>query len=170
MRLTLGDAVRAALAVLAEVKARCHDEDTRTTAVLAALDLLEPRATVKWPFDQFRRALTWDENEIDAAAVSLLEPHGFLVVKVGEIRDTKTGLFRNFVGSNVSLFLRLGLGYFNEATLITPAGSLPARVGGPFSRYRKLGRTHQNILVFFKGKPQDMPKVLPDIHPADCSE
>jgi hypothetical protein len=49
--------VTAALAVLADVKARCHREDMRTPAVLAALDLLEARAGIAWPFAQFRRSL-----------------------------------------------------------------------------------------------------------------
>jgi len=58
----------AALTVLAEVKARCHREDMRTPAVFAALDLLKTHAAEQWPFAQFRRALTWSEHEIDAAA------------------------------------------------------------------------------------------------------
>jgi hypothetical protein len=39
--------VVAALAVLADVKARCHSEDMRTPAIFAALDWLERRATVR---------------------------------------------------------------------------------------------------------------------------
>jgi hypothetical protein len=62
------DDVTAALAVLAEVKARCHREDMRTPGVFVALDRLERGATVSWPFTQFRRALAWSEDEIDAAA------------------------------------------------------------------------------------------------------
>ena len=63
-----GDAVAAALAVLADFQARCHREDMRTAAVFAVLDLLEERATLRRPFAQFRRALTWKEHEIDTAA------------------------------------------------------------------------------------------------------
>jgi hypothetical protein len=35
--------------------------------------------------------------------------------------------------------------------LITAVGSLPIRVGRQFSAYRKLGKTHQNVLTFIKG-------------------
>ena len=33
-------------------------------------------------------------------------------------------------------------------------GSLPIRVGRQFTISRKLGRTHQNVLVFCKGDPK----------------
>jgi len=32
-----------------------------------------------------------------------------------------------------------------------PCGSLPIRVSAPFEGSRKLGKTHQNVLVFCKG-------------------
>lgn len=84
--------------------------------------------------------------------VWLLKPNRFLAVKVGEIRDEK-GAYRNFVGDNMSLFQNLGLHYYNELIFITPYGSLPIRVGRQFAASRKIGKTHQNILVFFKGDP-----------------
>ena len=37
--------------------------------------------------------------------------------------------------------------------LVTAVGSLPLRVGHQFSAARKLGKTHQNVLVFVKGDP-----------------
>ena len=48
-------------------------------------------------------------------------------------------------------FRDAGLAYYNEAILITCVGSLPIRAGKQFSSGRKLGKTHQNILVFVKG-------------------
>jgi len=41
--------------------------------------------------------------------------------------------------------------YYNEAILINSAGSLPIRITKQFEAGRKLGRTHQNVLVFIKG-------------------
>ena len=40
---------------------------------------------------------------------------------------------------------------YNDAILLTPAGSLPMRVRKQFEGSRKLGKTHQNVLVFGKG-------------------
>ena len=41
--------------------------------------------------------------------------------------------------------------YYNEAILVTCVGSLPLRAGKTMRASRKLGKTHQNILVFLKG-------------------
>ena len=43
---------------------------------------------------------------------------------------------------------------YNEAILVTSVGSLPIRVGKQFDASRKLGKTHQNVLVFIKGDPK----------------
>ena len=47
-----------------------------------------------------------------------------------------------------------GARYYNEAILVTAVGSLPIRVGKQFRSGRKLGKTHQNVLVFCKGDPK----------------
>jgi len=55
--------VTAALAVLDDAVNRCMKEDNVCMAeVLAALDLLAAKATVKWPFEQFRNALLADKG------------------------------------------------------------------------------------------------------------
>ena len=61
------------------------------------------------------------------------------------------GNYIDFVGDTVQAFRDAGLNYYNEAILITCVGSLPIRAGKQFSSGRKLGKTHQNILVFVKG-------------------
>lgn len=84
-------------------------------------------------------------------AVQRLKDNRFAVIVVGEIRDRKTGFYRNFVGDTVDTFMQLGLRYYNEIILVTSIGSLPIRIGGQFSGGRKIGKTHQNVLVFYKG-------------------
>jgi len=103
-------------------------------------------------FQTYEQFMKW-YYEIFRQAVARLADNRFCAVKVGEIRDRKTGVYRNFVGHNVSCFRSLGLHYYNEAVLVTPVGSLPVRAGGQFAAGRKLGRGHQNILVFVKGDP-----------------
>ncbi|MFB3917243.1 MAG: DNA methyltransferase [Terriglobales bacterium] len=97
-------------------------------------------------------------ENIFAQAVSRLKPNRFLVVKVGEIRDKKTGFCRNFVGDNISCFLKLGLNFYNQAVLATKVWNAATHVGNQFPNYRKLVSTHQTVLVFFKG---DNPRVIP---------
>lgn len=43
----------------------------------------------------------------------------------------------------------------------TPAGSLPVWAGKQFAAGRKLDKTHQNVLVFYKGDPRMMKQRFP---------
>lgn len=88
--------------------------------------------------------------EIIAKACARLKPDRFACFVVGEVRDKK-GNYIDFIGDTVQAFRDAGLSYYNEAILITCAGSLPIRAGKQFSASRKLGKTHQNVLVFVKG-------------------
>lgn len=89
-------------------------------------------------------------SEIIQKACALLVPDSFAVCVVGEVRD-KGGAYLDFVGDTVQAFRDAGLIYYNEAILVTAVGSLPIRAGKQFSASRKLGKTHQNVLVFVKG-------------------
>lgn len=88
--------------------------------------------------------------EIIKKSCVLLKQDCFACFVVGEVRDKK-GNYYNFVGDTIQAFKDAGLHYYNEAILITAVGSLPIRAGKQFSASRKLGKTHQNILVFVKG-------------------
>jgi hypothetical protein len=52
-----------ALAVLADAVNRCRDEDMRTPEVLASLDLLGRRTSIRWPFEQFKESLNFAIGE-----------------------------------------------------------------------------------------------------------
>jgi hypothetical protein len=57
-----------ALRILADARDRCEKEDMRTAEVFAALDHLEARAEILWPYENFRQALNWwkpDEWQVD---------------------------------------------------------------------------------------------------------
>lgn len=89
-------------------------------------------------------------REALAQACGRLKNNRFAVVVVGEVRDPK-GNYRNFVGDTVEAMRAAGMHFYNEAILITMVGSLPVRAGKQFAAGRKLGKTHQNVLVFVKG-------------------
>ena len=88
--------------------------------------------------------------EIIAKACAQLKENRFACFVVGDVRD-KRGNYYNFVGDTVEAFKAAGLHFYNEAILVTSVGSLPIRVGRQFASGRKLGKTHQNVLVFVKG-------------------
>ena len=90
-------------------------------------------------------------SEIIYESCKLLKQDRFACFVVGDYRDKKTGNYRDFVSSTIRAFTRAGLHLYNEAILVTSVGSLPIRVGKQMQASRKLGKTHQNVLVFVKG-------------------
>ena len=106
----------------------------------------DPADLSTMPYGEFREAYC----EIIAKTCAQLKPDRFACFVVGDVRDSK-GHYYNFVGDTVEAFRAAGLHYYNEAVLVTAVGSLPIRVGRQFAAGRKLGKTHQNVLVFVKG-------------------
>lgn len=90
-------------------------------------------------------------SDIVTRAMWRLKPDRFACIVVGDLRDTKTGFYRNFVADTVDAMQGSGAQFYNDAVLITAIGSLPLRVPTQFRVGRKLGKTHQNILMFVKG-------------------
>ena len=91
-------------------------------------------------------------REIIAKACAKLLPDRFACFVVGDYRDER-GMYRDFVSRTIAAFRDAGLSFYNEIILVTAAGSLPIRAGKQFSSTRKVGKTHQNVLVFVKGDP-----------------
>lgn len=93
-------------------------------------------------------------SDVIGHSLAALKRDRFAAIVVSEIRG-KDGIFRGLVPQTIRQFEMHGARYYNEAILVNPAGTLPMRVGRQFDAGRKLGRSHQNILVFVKG---DVPK------------
>lgn len=108
-----------------------------------------PRDLSTMAYADFRDAYA----EIIRKACSLLKPNRFAGFVVGEVRDAK-GMYYGLVPDTIRAFQAAGLAFYNEAILITAAGSLPIRAGKQFEATRKLGKTHQNCLFFLKGEPK----------------
>jgi len=111
--------------------------------------------------------LSWEKFMTDYAliirrAVSRLKMNRFACFVVGDFRDTKTGIYRNFPGYTVAAFQEAGAGLYNEAILVTAIGSLPVRIHKMFQGSRKLGKTHQQVYVFVKGDPVEAAKAIED--------
>lgn len=86
-------------------------------------------------------------------AVGRLRENRFAVWVIGDVRDT-SGFYANLPGRTIEAFEAAGMRFYNDAILVTAVGSLPIRAGRQFEASRKLGRTHQNVLVFIKGDPK----------------
>jgi DNA modification methylase len=83
-------------------------------------------------------------------AVQRLSDDRFAVIVIGDARD-EDGNYYGLPWLTVQHMQTCGLKLYNEAVLVTMVGSVPSRCGKAFEASRKLGKTHQNVLVFVKG-------------------
>jgi hypothetical protein len=89
----------------------------------------------------------------------------FAAFVVGDVRDRR-GHFRNFVSDTIAAFENAGLRYYNDAVLVNAVGTLALRTGKTFRATRKLGRQHQNVLVFVKGDARKATRAIDAATPA----
>ena len=85
-----------------------------------------------------------------------LKENSFFVIVVSEVREEPRGIEKsNFVGlvpDTIHILRDLcHLHYYNEIIVMNNIGSLPIRAPKYFDQSRKIGRMHQNVLVFYKG-------------------
>lgn len=106
----------------------------------------DPRDISTYELEAFHEAYT----HIIAESCAMLKPDRYAAIVVGDYRD-KAGNYTNFPARTIDAFLKAGLSLYNEAILVTVAGSLPVRAHQQFNASRKLGKSHQNVLVFVKG-------------------
>ena len=99
------------------------------------------------------------QAEIIRAAVDRLRPNSFAVWVTSDVRD-KDGYYVNLPGRTIDAFEAAGARFYNDGVLVTAVGSLPVRVRKQFTSGRKLGRTHQVVLIFCKG---DWRKAVADL-------
>ena len=71
--------------------------------------------------------------------------------------------YHNFVSDTIQAFIDCGLMLYNEMILVNVVGSLPIRVNLQFSGNRKVGKHHQNVLVFYKGNPKNIKNIFKEI-------
>jgi len=94
-------------------------------------------------------------------AIACLKQNRFAVVVVGDIRS-KEGFYYDFVGDIKRMFKEAGMPLYNECIIVEPIGTLPQRVAR-YMRNRKVGKCHQNVLVFYKGNPAEIANNYPAI-------
>ena len=81
---------------------------------------------------------------------SKLKKEGYAVFVVGDVRDKKTGFYKDFIGITKQAFYDAGMSLYNDAILLNPIASASMRAGKVFEAGKKLTKVHQNILVFKK--------------------
>jgi len=79
-----------------------------------------------------------------------LKSGGFGIFMVGDVRDTKTGYYRDFITTTKNAFFKAGMKLYNEAIYLENGLHTAAMKADQFMRKQKLVKVHQNILIFLK--------------------
>ncbi|WP_394287268.1 SAM-dependent methyltransferase [Bacteroides pyogenes] len=125
----------------------------------------DPRDLSNMEYESFLNAY----KIIIRKSCSLLKENRFAVFVVGEVR-AKSGEYYDFVGDTVKAFKEAGLHYYNEMIIVNQIGSLAMRAGKQFNHSRKIGKCHQNVLVFYKGDLKKIPSIYPEIDLGNVEE
>lgn len=102
------------------------------------------------------------------ASYDLMDDDTFAAVVVSEIRD-KAGNYRGFVADTIKIMQEIGFNYYNEAILLGAYTTVTLRVPAQFNAGRKMGRCHQNVLVFYKGNNKNIKNKFGEVD-VDCNE
>lgn len=89
--------------------------------------------------------------------IKTLKDNRFAVIVVGDLRN-KDGYYYNFHEDIKFIFNKSGMLLYNELILIEASGTAAMRAN-QLMKNRKVVKTHQNVLVFFKPEENKLPKI-----------
>lgn len=96
------------------------------------------------------------------SALGCLKPNRFAVVVVGDVRSKKDTSYYGFPDDIKRIFREAGALLYNEGILSEIIGS-KAITASNTMKYRKLPKTHQNVLIFYKGDTSEIKNVFPPL-------
>ena len=96
---------------------------------------------------------------------SKLKNNRFAVIVTSEVRNKKTGEYIRLVPNTINIMVEAGYMFYNDLILVNSVGTLPMRTGRHMNAGRKVGRRHQNILVFYKGDPKQIKNNFSELIP-----
>lgn len=101
-------------------------------------------------------------SEIVRKGARKVKENRFAVVVISDVRDKKTGLYRDLVGVTKSAMAEAGFGFYNDVVLINGMGSSALRIRKNMVN-RKMVRTHQSVLVFYNGDHTEIKNTFPEL-------
>lgn len=84
-----------------------------------------------------------------------LKQNRFAIVTISDVRDKK-GFYRDLTGLTKQAFSEMGVNFYNDIILVNTLGSGAMRARKQMNTGRKVIRSHQNVLVFYKGDPKNI--------------
>lgn len=116
---------------------------------------LENDASNQKEYDDFLKIL----DNAFSGAIKTLKDNRFAFIVIGDVRD-KNGFYRLMPDDIKQIFKRNGMYLYNDIVLIESIGTSALRAQ-PNMKYLKVVKTHQNVLVFYKG---DQRKIINNIN------
>lgn len=96
-----------------------------------------------------------------------LRENRFACFVVTELRK-KDGGYKGFVSDTINVFKKSGFVFYNDIVLVNQCSSAAIRTGRQFDQSRKVGKIHQNVLVFVKGDPREATKLCGLTNSKEC--
>ena len=90
-------------------------------------------------------------KEVIYNCYEILKDDSFMVWVVSDVRDKETTEYYGLVADTIKHAQWSGFKFYNEIILYNDTGNLAIVSGDYLERARKVGRQHQNVLVFYKG-------------------
>lgn len=109
---------------------------------------LENDASNQGTYEDFYKIL----DEAFSEAIKCLKNNRFAVVVASDVRG-KDGGYHDFISDIKRTFLKGGCKIYNELVLVNAVGTAAVRAER-YMRSRKVVRTHQEVLIFYKGDPK----------------
>lgn len=114
------------------------------------------------PYDKFCDTY----SKILTISCRKLKTDRFFVVVIGDVRDKK-GAYRQLVDYTRKVLTQNGLCLYNDFVLLETVGIGMLRAAKQFNALRKIVKTHENVLCFYKGEIPNIKKWFPKL---DISE
>lgn len=105
-------------------------------------------------------------NKIIKKSCDMLKDNSFAVFVVWDVRDKKW-FYYNFVDDTKKAFLEAWLWFYNEIVLLNAIWTWALRANKTFQSWRKVVKTHQNVMVFYKWDPKQIKEKYWDVEVAD---
>jgi len=88
-------------------------------------------------------------SSIIGKSAAYLKKGAYAGIVVGEVRDRKTGYYKDFLGITKDAYKRAGLHLYNDMVLLNSLGTAPIRANNAMKNL-KMVKVHQNVLIFQK--------------------
>lgn len=94
-------------------------------------------------------------------SIKCLKDNRFAAIVVGDIRDKK-GFYYNFISDIKNIFIKNNMLLYNELILVESLGTAKFRCSNAMKN-RKVIKTHQNVLIFYKGDTKNIRNIYPEL-------